>query len=86
MWRSSATIDRTIRAIRRSPVFAAVATLSLAVWIGLSTATFAIGVKTTDPGSLIVAEITFLAVTMVASLISAIRAMNTDPVEVLRAT
>src|ERR1039457_2635595 len=36
------TLNRSIRVLRRSPAFAAVATLSLAVGIGLSTATFAI--------------------------------------------
>lgn len=44
------------------------------------------GVKNTDPLSLVIAELTLLAVTMLASLIPAYRAMKADPVEVLRAT
>jgi ABC-type lipoprotein release transport system permease subunit len=44
------------------------------------------GVKNTGPVSPIVAELTLLSVTMIASLIPAYRAMRADPVEVLRAT
>jgi putative ABC transport system permease protein len=51
---------------------------------GVSAALF--GVKNTDPVSLVVAEATLLLVTMLASLVPALRAMRADPVEVLRAT
>ena len=44
------------------------------------------GVKNTDPVSLVVAELTLLAITMGAALIPAIRATRADPVEVLRAS
>jgi len=60
------------------------ALLSFWASAGVSTALF--GVKNTDPVSLVIAELTLLAVTMLASLVPAYRAMKADPVEVLRAT
>jgi putative ABC transport system permease protein len=60
------------------------ALLSFWASAGVSAALF--GVKNTDPISLVVAEGTLLLVTMLASLVPAIRAMRADPVEVLRAT
>ncbi len=60
------------------------ALLSFWASAGVSAALF--GVKNTDPVSLVVAEGTLLLVTMLASLVPAIRAMRADPVEVLRAT
>ena len=58
----------------------------LSFWASAGVSTVLFGVKNTDPVSLIVAEATLLAVTMLASLVPAIRAMRADPVEVLRAT
>ena len=58
----------------------------LSFWASAGVSTVLFGVKNTDPVSLVVAEITLLAVTMVASLIPAIRAMRADPVDVLRST
>lgn len=57
----------------------------LSFWASAGVSSVLFGVKNTDPVSLIVAEGTLLAVTMVASLVPAIRAMRADPVEVLRA-
>jgi ABC-type antimicrobial peptide transport system permease subunit len=92
------TLARTMRVLRRSPVYVVVAALSLS--LGLGTAIGALlsfwasagvsmalfGVKNTDPVSLVIAEATLLAVTMLASLVPALRAMRADPVDVLRAT
>ena len=58
----------------------------LSFWASAGVSTVLFGVKNTDPVSLIIAEGTLLAVTMLASLLPAVRAMRADPVEVLRAT
>lgn len=58
----------------------------LSFWASAGASTVLFGVKNTDPVSLVVAEATLLAVTMIASLVPAYRATKADPVEVLRAT
>jgi hypothetical protein len=58
----------------------------LSFWASAGVSGFLYGVKNTDPVSLVIAEATLLAVTMLASLVPALRAMRADPVEVLRAT
>jgi predicted permease len=58
----------------------------LSFWASAGVSTQLFGVKNTDPVALIVAELTLLAVTMVASLVPALRAMRADPVDVLRST
>ncbi|MFI5233480.1 MAG: ABC transporter permease [Gemmatimonadales bacterium] len=58
----------------------------LSFWASAGVSTVLVGVKNTDPVSLVIAEITLLSVTMIASLVPAYRAMKADPVEVLRAT
>jgi len=58
----------------------------LSFWASAGVSTVLFGVKNTDPVSLVVAEATLLAVTMIASLVPAYRATKADPVEVLRAT
>jgi len=58
----------------------------LSFWASAGVSTVLFGIKNTDPLSLIVAEITLLAVTMVAALVPALRAMRADPVDVLRST
>jgi putative ABC transport system permease protein len=58
----------------------------LSFWASAGVSTVLFGVKNTDPVSLVIAECTLLAVTMIASLVPAVRAMRADPVEVLRAT
>jgi ABC-type antimicrobial peptide transport system permease subunit len=44
------------------------------------------GILITDPIALVIAEVTLLAVAMIASIVPALRAARADPVEVLRAT
>ncbi len=58
----------------------------LSFWASAGVSASLFGVKNTDPVSLVVAEGTLLIVTMLASLLPAIRAMRSDPTEVLRAT
>jgi ABC-type lipoprotein release transport system permease subunit len=58
----------------------------LSFWASAGVSAILWGVKETDPVSLVVAELTLLAVTLVASLVPALRAMRADPVEVLRAS
>jgi putative ABC transport system permease protein len=58
----------------------------LSFWASTGVSAFLFGVKNTDPVSLVVAELTLLAITMGAALIPAIRATRADPVEVLRAS
>jgi putative ABC transport system permease protein len=58
----------------------------LSFWASAGVSTVLFGVKNTDPVSLVIAELTLLTVTMLASLVPAVRAMRADPVEVLRAT
>ena len=58
----------------------------LSFWASAGVSTVLFGVKNTDPVSLIIAEGTLLAVTMIASLVPALRAMRADPVDVLRST
>jgi predicted permease len=58
----------------------------LSFWASAGVSTVLFGVKNTDPISLIIAEAILLSITMIASLVPAVRAMRADPVEVLRAT
>ena len=58
----------------------------LSFWASAGVSGYLWGVKNTDPVSLVVAELTLLAVTMAAALVPAYRAARADPVEVLRAT
>ncbi len=58
----------------------------LSFWASSGVSSFLFGVKNTDPVSLIVAELTLLAITMGAAVIPAIRATRADPVDVLRAS
>jgi len=58
----------------------------LSFWASAGVTMALFGVKNTDPVSLVIAEATLLFVTMLASLVPALRAMRADPVEVLRAT
>lgn len=58
----------------------------LSFWASAGVSSALWGVKNTDPVSLVIAEATLLAVTMIASLVPAYRAMRADPVDVLRAT
>jgi len=58
----------------------------LSFWASAGVSAILWGVKETDPMSLVVAELTLLTVTLIASLVPAVRAMRADPVEVLRAT
>jgi putative ABC transport system permease protein len=57
----------------------------LSFWASAGVSTVLFGIKNTDPVSLVIAEATLLTVTMVASLIPAVRAMRADPVDALRA-
>ena len=53
----------------------------LSFWASAGVSAVLFGVKNTDPISLIIAELTLLVVTMLASLVPAVRAMRADPVE-----
>ena len=55
-------------------------------WASAGVSTMLFGVKNTDPVSLIVAELTLLAITTLASLVPAIRATRANPVDVLRSS
>lgn len=57
----------------------------LSFWASAGVSGLLYGVKNTDPVSLVVAELTLLAITMAAAAIPAVRATRADPVEVLRA-
>ena len=57
----------------------------LSFWASAGVSGFLYGVKNTDPVSLVVAELTLLAITMAAAVVPAVRATHADPVEVLRA-
>jgi predicted permease len=56
----------------------------LSFWASALVTGLLYGVKNTDPVALVVAEATLLLVTMVASLLPALRAMRANPVEILR--
>jgi len=57
----------------------------LSFWASAGVSGMLFGVKNTDPVSLIVAEGVLIAVTMLASLVPALRATRANPVDVLRA-
>jgi ABC-type antimicrobial peptide transport system permease subunit len=56
------------------------------MWAGFMIWDKMYGVYPVDATALIAAELTLLAVTMLACLVPAMRAMRADPVEVMRAT
>ena len=58
----------------------------LSFWASAGISWRLFGVKNTDPGSLLIAEATLMAVAMAAALVPALRAMRSDPVEILRSS
>ena len=56
----------------------------LSFWASAGISWRLFGVKNTDPMSLVIAEVTLLAVALAAALVPAFRAMRSDPVEILR--
>ncbi|MGH7689169.1 MAG: FtsX-like permease family protein, partial [Gemmatimonadaceae bacterium] len=58
----------------------------LSFWASAGISWRLFGVKNTDPVSLVVSEATLIAVALVAALVPALRAMRSDPVEILRSS
>jgi putative ABC transport system permease protein len=58
----------------------------LSFWASAGLSSVLFGVKNTDPVSLVIAEATLMAVALAAALVPAVRAMRSNPVDILRST